>query len=140
MCLIEEIFIGANKRYINSIIILYTQKNINQLILEFGILNNIHAILLIEEYARSFRKEVTLIIPKQPIQALIIMDSIIKFLFTLLKSKNGINFCHVLRIIKLPQDIPSLMSGNQKNIGNTPSFVRRANLTISLGCILVNIK
>jgi len=91
----------------------------------------IQDILLIEEKARIFRNEVRFNIPKQPIQALIKIDTLIRRFLEDLNSINGINFCQVLIIEKITQDIPSLTSGNQKYKGNIPNLVRRAKLTIS---------
>jgi len=87
---------------------------------------------LIEENAKILRIEIRLNILTHPVHALPKID-IHKILDILLdKINSGINFCQVLRRINLCQDSPSLTSGNQKKIGNIPSFVRRASLVISI--------
>jgi len=86
--------------------------------------------LLIEEKAKIFRRDIKFNIPRHPIQALKKIDRAKILLIIQFNIKNGINFCQVLKIKKVSQDTPSLTSGNQKKIGNRPSFVKRANLKV----------
>jgi hypothetical protein len=76
--------------------------------------------------------EVIFIIPTAPTQAPKVIDTHIMYVDTRLRAESGINFCHVLKIKNLSHDSPSLTSGNQKNSGKAPNFVKRASLISSV--------
>lgn len=84
----------------------------------------IQPIWLMDEKARSFRKEVWFNPPMAPIK----VDKIIKIkrkLVILVIYEiiiMGANFCHVIKIILLFHEIVSITLGNQKWKGAAPNF------------------
>lgn len=93
---------------------------------------SIHAIWLIDEYAKIFRK-LDWLIPIIPLtnilKIIIVKKKYWKFILYIIKTM-GVIFCHVNRIKQFNQFKPSITSGNQKWNGAIPIFVSKAELKI----------
>lgn len=125
---IEEVLLSFKTRRTHTIITEYRVKYRAHAVSWYSMLSSIQDMWEIEEYANSLRKEDWLIAPRHLTTAdrvkiairggLLIEDSIYM----------GIIFCHVLKSVKLIQVRPSLTWGNQKNKGNSPSFLHKASI------------
>lgn len=102
---------------------------------------SIHAIWLMEEKVKIFRKLVWFI----PIKPLTIIDEIITIEIKIIlgvsyiKITIGAIFCHVNIIKQLNHCNPSIISGNQKWNGAAPIFVNKAVSKIILAKFLIKI-
>lgn len=94
----------------------------------------IHAIWLIDEYARILRS-LSWLIPRNPLIIILKMIIIKKKYWKLILYMTkiiGVIFCHVNKIKQLNQLSPSITSGNQKWNGAIPILVNKAEFKINI--------
>lgn len=126
------VFIMFNVVKIGIIIIVYIMKYVIQnVILLIHIIDIIHPMCPIDEYARSGRKCVWFIPITPPTRALVpasIDSSIVDFilLVAVINKINGANFCHVDSTMHLIHDKAAITDGYQKWHGAIPSLINMA--------------